>query len=1199
MVRIYAKVENYPNFRAMRILVDGSEVYQLGAPEIHYDWHTGGYAAGDHSVVVEVADGSDMSWVHPERRGAVYTLSGSPGNHRPNKPQNSSPYDWYVYYSGNTAQLCAQANGDPDGDAITGYYFDIYDSAQLWNSGWVGSNCVTTSALGPYTYQWRAKVRDSWGAESDWSDTWHFSLVNPNLSISELYFQPQDGNSEQVKIRACTTGQGGIGITMRVSVNDANDGSDQGEWHIIKELGVPCFNEEDAPIWNTLEYGDGPHRVRAEAHGTSTGWDGAAVREEVYTLPHRRPASPELLSPVDQQDVNRIVWLGTREVTFSWPSTVNAQNYTLHVSTNPSPHDDPSPVLRQSVGTNTTYSTTFAEDYPGLYWQVTATNDKGSNHSGAGHIGIDRVPPETAVEALPTTWYDTQFVVRWGGSDDRSGIARYDIQFRDGPRGEWVDWLVDTELTQSIFSGEAGHQFCFRSRARDNAGNAEAYPSGDGDSCTLVDLNAMPPAPWWDSNYSAKRNLLVLNNDSQNLPAGYPVLLRFDASTTPSASEMYNASLSPTKGDDFRIVYNNGVELDRYVRNFGPSLVEIFFQTQQVIAPLDHDATGYQLYYGNSGATNPPGAIGSVFYPPLDAGTRALLYFQEGSGSTAYDSSGNGLHGTINPAVTWAQGKWGSALDFPGYDGRAVNLGAQSALNLSAISFEAWFKLDPFGDTQRMAGQLGGGGNTGQNKWVLTYEPPGYGDPLHGKISVHIWKASGGEPTVRTARTINDYNWHHVAFTFDGSNTLKIYLDGNLDNTIQTNGGWPSTNTTFEIGNSEDYKRFAGHMQNVRISHIARTESDFGYGSFAVITSEPEVAAGDPIAPPSEPTPTDLAVQSLAVYPVDTLGQLIVQALVENTGASNTINGFWTDLYADHQPTGPGDYTGSVNQWIASPIDAGSSATLTTVLTDTATLGIPRTFGATGIEEITKTLYLQTDTDGVVNDSDRTNNISPGVEVCFASADLYESDDDPASAHLIAGAETHNIHGPGDEDWVKFNVVAGTTYAIETSNLGIAADTYIYLYDTDGTTLLMANDDYGGTLASRIEREASADGTYHVAVKHWNPNVGGCGTTYDLSIGVAEPDMPYKIYFPIITKGYVPPTSSERPMAPVPTPTAVPTATASPTSTPPPTSTATETPTGVPTPTATHTPTITPSPTEEPSQTATPTATIVPTPTPS
>ena len=65
----------------------------------------------------------------------TYSLQGTPApaNHAPNRPNPTSPHDWTVYYSGNTGQLCAQANGDPDGDAITGYYFDIYESAQLWN----------------------------------------------------------------------------------------------------------------------------------------------------------------------------------------------------------------------------------------------------------------------------------------------------------------------------------------------------------------------------------------------------------------------------------------------------------------------------------------------------------------------------------------------------------------------------------------------------------------------------------------------------------------------------------------------------------------------------------------------------------------------------------------------------------------------------------------------------------------------------------------------------------------------------------------------------------------------------------------------------------------------------------------------------------------------------------------------------------
>jgi hypothetical protein len=42
--------------------------------------------------------------------------------------------------------------------------------------------------------------------------------------------------------------------------------------------------------------------------------------------------------------------------------------------------------------------------------------------------------------------------------------------------------------------------------------------------------------------------------------------------------------------------------------------------------------------------------------------------FDEGSGTVAYDSSGNNKTGTIVNAPTWVAGKLGSALDFNGID---------------------------------------------------------------------------------------------------------------------------------------------------------------------------------------------------------------------------------------------------------------------------------------------------------------------------------------------------------------------------------------------------------------------------------------------------------------------------------------------------------------------------------------------------
>jgi tetratricopeptide (TPR) repeat protein len=59
-----------------------------------------------------------------------------------------------------------------------------------------------------------------------------------------------------VSVYACASGFGGVGITLRVFISSATNGDDgtgTRQWTLLKELGVPCFNQVDAPIWNTNE----------------------------------------------------------------------------------------------------------------------------------------------------------------------------------------------------------------------------------------------------------------------------------------------------------------------------------------------------------------------------------------------------------------------------------------------------------------------------------------------------------------------------------------------------------------------------------------------------------------------------------------------------------------------------------------------------------------------------------------------------------------------------------------------------------------------------------------------------------------------------------------------------------------------------------------------------------------------------------
>lgn len=51
------------------------------------------------------------------------------------------------------------------------------------------------------------------------------------------------------------------------------------------------------------------------------------------------------------------------------------------------------------------------------------------------------------------------------------------MQVRSLPDGRWTDWLTGYPYASAIFTGQPGRTYEFRTRARDIAGNVEAYPT--------------------------------------------------------------------------------------------------------------------------------------------------------------------------------------------------------------------------------------------------------------------------------------------------------------------------------------------------------------------------------------------------------------------------------------------------------------------------------------------------------------------------------------------------------------------------------------------------------------------------------------------------------------------------------------------------------------------------------------------------
>jgi C1A family cysteine protease/predicted secreted protein len=123
--------------------------------------------------------------------------------------------------------------------------------------------------------------------------------------------------------------------------------------------------------------------------------------------------------------------------------------------------------------------------------------------------------------------------------------------------------------------------------------------------------------------------------------------------------------------------------------------------------------------------------------------------------------------------------------------------------------------------------------------------------------------------------------------------------------------------------------------------------------------------------------------------------------------------------------------------------------------------------------------------------------------------DAYELDDtfdDARSITVNGAAQYHTFHEGGEEDWVQFAVTAGETYTMTTSNLGASNDTVLELYDTDGMTKLVENNDCPGSGggASCINNWSAPDSdTYFIKVRRHLNGAGGGSV---------------KIYLPLIMK---------------------------------------------------------------------------------
>ena len=189
------------------------------------------------------------------------------------------------------------------------------------------------------------------------------------------------------------------------------------------------------------------------------------------------------------------------------------------------------------------------------------------------------------------------------------------------------------------------------------------------------------------------------------------------------------------------------------------------------------------------------------------AGLVAAYSFDEGTGTTVTDLSGNGNTGTLTNTTWTSTAKFGNALVFNGSNSK-VSINDAASLHLTAgMTLEAW--VNPYVLSAAWRDII----YKGNDNYFLE----GTSD---------TGAAAGGgtfgsaDVTTHASTSLPANSWSHLALTYDGA-TLRIYVNGaQVSNIAQTGSILTSTNP-LEIGGDSIFGQyFAGTIDEVRVYNV-------------------------------------------------------------------------------------------------------------------------------------------------------------------------------------------------------------------------------------------------------------------------------------------------------------------------------------------------------------------------------------------
>jgi hypothetical protein len=196
----------------------------------------------------------------------------------------------------------------------------------------------------------------------------------------------------------------------------------------------------------------------------------------------------------------------------------------------------------------------------------------------------------------------------------------------------------------------------------------------------------------------------------------------------------------------------------------------------------------------------------------VESGLVAAYGFEEATGTTAVDSSGNGYTGTLAGPARTRNGRFGRALSFDGVNDTVT---VAPELHASRVTVQAWVyptALSGWRSVVMKEAQKG-----------MVFGLYAHENLPHPAMTVGI---DGVDHSAGATTALPLNRWSHLAATYDGA-TIRLYVNGVEAGTAAAAGALPASANPLRIGgNSVWGEYFKGRIDEVRIYNRALSAAE-------------------------------------------------------------------------------------------------------------------------------------------------------------------------------------------------------------------------------------------------------------------------------------------------------------------------------------------------------------------------------------